>query len=121
MTRVAEACLEFLVKLFHIVAAKGVMSKLVCKAQRHLGVLQHMIERQILNKILSSVNLLVAVFEGRLNDERGGVASFGSGGMVRAGIAALGLDPRDVAVLVFVSLKPFVPFILFYLRLQQRS
>ena len=45
------------------------------------------------------MNVVVGVLKGRLDDKGGRVTSLGSGSVVRAGIAALGLDVRDIAVL----------------------
>lgn len=61
--------------------------------------LQHVIEAEVLDQIVRAVNLLVGVFELRLDDEGGGVAEAAGGGVVGAGVAALGLDVGDVAVL----------------------
>lgn len=83
---------------------KWVLGKFVGKAKRHLGVLQHVVKRKILDQVVCAVNLLVRVFKGGLNDKCRWVASLGGRGVVRAGVAALGLDPGDVAVLVSVSL-----------------
>jgi len=60
--------------------------------------LQHVIERQILNLILGGVDLLIAVLEVTLDDESARIASLGSAGMVAAGVAALGKHEGDVAV-----------------------
>ena len=45
------------------------------------------------------MDLLIAPLEIRLDDEGGGVACFGGGGVVGAGVAACGEDVGDVAVL----------------------
>lgn len=91
--------LELPVKVGTVIVAKGVVSKLVSKAQGHLSVLQHVVKGQVLNQVLGSVDLLVAVLKGRFDDESRRIASLGSRGVVGAGVAALGLDPRNVTVL----------------------
>jgi hypothetical protein len=73
--------------------------KLISQPQRQLGMLQHMREAQKLNLILCRMDLLVAPFEIRLDHEGGGVACFGGGGVVGAGVAAFGEDVGNVAVL----------------------
>lgn len=45
------------------------------------------------------MDLLVGILELRLDDERGWVAEAAGGGVVGAGVAALGLNVWDVAVL----------------------
>ena len=62
--------------------------------------LQHMIEAQILDLVLRSMDLLVRVLEVRLNDESRWIASLRSTSMIGACIAAPGKDVRDIAVLV---------------------
>ena len=60
--------------------------------------LQHVIKVQVLDLILGCVDLVVAVLEVTLNDEGTGVASLASTGVIRACVAALGQDVRNVAV-----------------------
>lgn len=80
------------------------VGKLVHQAQGHLGVLKHVVKRQVLDEIVGAVDVLVRVLKGRLDDKRRGVAGLGGRRVVRASIAALGLDPGDAAVLqVIVS------------------
>lgn len=61
--------------------------------------LKHVVERQILNLILSRVNVGVRVLKLRLDHKCGRIAGLGRRGVVRAGVAALGLDVGDVAIL----------------------
>jgi hypothetical protein len=61
--------------------------------------LQHMTEAQIFNLIVARVNLIIRVLEVALNHERARVARLARACVVRAGVAALCLDVRDVAVL----------------------
>jgi hypothetical protein len=61
--------------------------------------LEHVVKGQVFDEILSRVNMGVRVLKGGLNDEGGGVSGLGSRGVVGAGVATLGLDPRDAAVL----------------------
>jgi hypothetical protein len=75
-------------------------AQLVGKSQGHAGVLQHVVEGQVLNHILRGVDVVVRVLKGGLDDEGGGVAGLGGRGVVRAGVAALGLDVGDGAVLL---------------------
>ena len=61
--------------------------------------LKHVVERKILDHIVDTVNVVVAKREGGLDDESRWVASLARRGVVRAGVTALSLDPRDLAVL----------------------
>ena len=61
--------------------------------------LQHVVEGEILDEVVGAVDVLVRVGEGGLDHEGGGVAGLGRGRMVGARVAALGLDPGDIAVL----------------------
>lgn len=76
-----------------------VESKLVDQTNGHTSMLKHVVERQILDRVVGSVDMRVRVLESRLNDEGGGVSGLGGRSVVGAGVAALGLDPGDVAVL----------------------
>jgi hypothetical protein len=60
--------------------------------------LEHVIEAQVLNLILRSMNLAVAVLEVRLNDKRRWVASLGRAGVIRARVPTLCKNIRDAAV-----------------------
>ena len=62
--------------------------------------LDHMIKVEILELVLSRVDLLVRVLEVALNHESGGIPDLGSGSVVRACVATLGLDVWDSAVFV---------------------
>jgi hypothetical protein len=75
-------------------------AKFVDKTQSHAGVLEHMIEGQVLNLVLSAMDVGIRVLKCRLDDKGRGVASLGGGGMVRASISALSLNPRNVAILM---------------------
>jgi hypothetical protein len=61
--------------------------------------LKHMVERKVLDVVVGGVDMRVGVLKGGLDDEGGGIAGLGGRSMVRAGIATLGLDPGNVAVL----------------------
>lgn len=61
--------------------------------------LQHVVEREVLDLVVGAVDVLVRVAEGGLDYEGRRVAGLGGRGVVRARVAALGLDPGDVAVL----------------------
>lgn len=61
--------------------------------------LQHVVKAQILDLIFGRVDLLVRVLELRLNHKCRGVSETAGGGMVGAGVPALGLNERDVTVL----------------------
>lgn len=53
---------------------EGRKGKLVRKGQAHLGMLQHVVEAEVLDLVVSSVDLLVRVLELGLDDEGGWVA-----------------------------------------------
>lgn len=81
------------------------MGQLVDKAQRQLGVFVHVAEAEVLDLVVGRVDLLVGVFHLTLS-RHGGWETLPAGrGVVRTGIAALGFDERNIAVLVFVSAK----------------
>ena len=65
--------------------------------------LQHVIETEILNLIFCAVDLLVGVLEFRLNDKGRRIAVPARRCMVRAGVAALGLNEGNVTVLMVQS------------------
>lgn len=58
-----------------------------------------MVKGQVLDVVVGGVDMGVRVLESRLDDKGRGVAGLGGGGVVGAGVAALGLDPGDGAVL----------------------
>jgi hypothetical protein len=72
--------------------------KLVRQAKCQLRMLQHVVEAEVLNLVLGGVDLIVAVLEVRLDNERRGVSGLGSAGVVGAGVATLGQNVRDIAV-----------------------
>lgn len=57
--------------------------------------LEHVVEREILDKVIGAMDVIVRVLKCRLDDEGRRVASLGGRGMVGAGIPALGLDEGD--------------------------
>ena len=73
--------------------------QLIGKRQAHLCVLQHVIEAEVLDQIVRTMDLLVRVLELRLDDECRWVAEAAGRSVVRAGVATLGLDVGNVAVL----------------------
>ena len=73
--------------------------QLVSKGQSHARVLEHVVKGKILDQILGAVDVVVGVLERGLDYECRWVASLGGRGVVRAGVAALGLDEGDIAVL----------------------
>lgn len=58
-----------------------------------------MIEAQILDLVLRGVDLGIGVAEVGFDDKGSGVAVFAGGGVVGTGVAALGEDVGDCAVL----------------------
>jgi len=73
--------------------------ELIPKGESQAGVLQHVIEREIFDQVFCAVDVIVRVLECRLDHESRRISSLGGGGVVRAGVPALGLDKGDVAVL----------------------
>lgn len=69
--------------------------------------LQHVVEAQVLDLVLGGVDLLVRVLELRLDHKRRRVTETAGGGMVGAGVAALGFSVGDVAVLHVISKGAF--------------
>lgn len=63
--------------------------------------LQHVVEREVLDLVVGAVDVLVRVAEGGLDHEGRRVTGLGGRGVVRARVPALGLDPGNVAVLEF--------------------
>ena len=61
--------------------------------------LEHVVKGQVLDAVIGAVDVRVGVLECGLDNESRGVASLGSGSVIGAGVTALGLDPRNIAVL----------------------
>lgn len=61
--------------------------------------LKHMIKAQIFDQIIRGMNVLVAVLELGLNDKRRRIAIAAGRCVIGAGIATLGLDEWNIAVL----------------------
>lgn len=78
-------------------------SQLVDQPEREFGMLQHVIEAETVDGILGRVDVFVRILEVGLDHEGARIAGFGRRRMVRAGVAALGKDVGDVAVLVSMS------------------
>ena len=79
-------------------------AQLVRKSKRHLRMLKYVIEIDLLDSILSGVYNLEGIFKSRLNNKGTGITSFGSRGMVRAGIATFSFHEWHIAVLfLFIS------------------
>lgn len=64
-----------------------------------------MVEAEVLDLVLSGVDLLIGVVKVRFDHECGWVAVAAGGGVVGAGVAALCQDKGDVAVLNHVSIR----------------
>ncbi len=75
------------------------LGKFVDERQSHAGMLEHVLERQVLDEIIRRVDVVVRVLERRLDHKRGRVTGLGGRGMVGAGVAALGLYEGNIAVL----------------------
>ena len=80
-------------------AIKVIEAQFVNKTKGHLGMLEHVVKGQVLDAVVGTVDVRVGVFECGLDNKSRGVASLGSGSVVGAGVTALGLDPRNIAVL----------------------
>ena len=61
--------------------------------------LAHVIEAQILDLVIGRVDFLVRVLHFTLDGHRSGISLSASGGVVGAGVTALGLDEGDLTVL----------------------
>ena len=61
--------------------------------------LQHMVEAEILDLVLSGVDLLIRKSKVRFDDERARVPSLGRAGVIRTRIAAFGENVGDVTIL----------------------
>jgi hypothetical protein len=81
------------------------MRELVCESSGHAGMLEHVLEGQVLDHVVDGVDVVVRVLECRLDDKRTWVAGLVGGGVITAGIAALGLNERNVAVLCLRSVR----------------
>lgn len=64
--------------------------------------LKHMAERNRANRILRRMDKLARILKRTLNHKRRGISRLGRAGVVRACVAALGLDEGDCAVLLYV-------------------
>lgn len=73
--------------------------ELISKSQAHLGMLKHMIKAKIFDQIIRGMNVLVAVLKLGLNDKRRRITIAASRCVIGAGVAALGFDEWDIAVL----------------------
>ena len=72
--------------------------ELISQTESQLGMLQHMLKAQVLQLVLSSVNLLVTVLKAALDDECTRVPSLACTGVIGASITTLGLDIWNIAV-----------------------
>lgn len=79
---------------------KVVAAKLNGQAERHSGMLKHMVKREIFDAIIGAVDVGVRVLKGGLDDKGRGVSGLGGRGVVGASIAALGLNPWNFAILL---------------------
>lgn len=61
--------------------------------------LKHVIKAQVFDRVVRSVDMLVRIGEIGLDHKGRWIASLGGGRMVAAGVAALGLDKWDFAIL----------------------
>jgi hypothetical protein len=61
--------------------------------------LQHMIKAQILNRVITSMNMLIRITKRTLNHECRRIASLRSRSVIRAGISTFRLNIWDVAIL----------------------
>jgi len=75
------------------------LSQLISQPQSQLRVLKHMIERKIFDLVLSSVDVIIRVREGTLNNEGTGVPGLASTSVIGASISALSQDIWDIAIL----------------------
>lgn len=65
--------------------------------------LKHMVEGKVLDVVVGGVDMRVGVLKGGLDDESRGITGLGGRSMVGAGIATLGLNPGNVAVLKMLA------------------
>lgn len=95
---IVNACLQVTPRVLGLII-ELVEAELINEAKGHASVLKHVVEGEVLNLVVGGVDVRVGELKGRLDDEGGRVASLGGRGVVGAGVATLGLNPRDVAVL----------------------
>ena len=62
------------------------------RTEGKFGMLKHMVEAEVLDSIIGSMDVIIRIFEIGLNDEGGWVTSLGSRGMIGASIPALRFD-----------------------------
>lgn len=74
-------------------------TKLIREAKGQLGMLEHVVEAQILNLVLGSVDMVIRIGKRTLDDESTRVSSLARGRMIGAGISALSEDVWDITVL----------------------
>lgn len=81
---------------------RATAAKLDRKRNRDLGKLGHMLERVplLVDRVPRRMDVVVAVLKGRLDRESGRDADLAPRGVVRARVAALGLDGLDRGVLL---------------------
>jgi hypothetical protein len=61
--------------------------------------LKHVIKRQVLDGVVSTVDIRVRVFKGRLDNKSRRIPGLGCGGMIGTRIAALCFDPGNFTIL----------------------
>jgi len=81
----------------------GSKAQLVSEAKADLGKLKNMAKVDGVNSISGTVDIRAAVIESRLEGHGRGETLTGSGGMVRAPIATLGVNSGELGVLFKVS------------------
>lgn len=86
--------------------------KLIRQPDRHLRMLQHMGEGNRADGILRSMDILARILKRALNHKRRGVSRLRRARVVRACVAALGLDVGDCAVLYHITLAHISPHII---------
>lgn len=82
-----------------LLSAEISITKLIREAKGQLGMLEHVVEAQILNLVLGSVDMVIGIGERTLDDESTGVSSLARGRMIGAGVSALSEDVWDITVL----------------------
>lgn len=89
-------------QLMHIhllLSAEISTTKLIREAKGQLGMLEHVVEAQILNLVLGGVDMIIGIGERTLDDESTRVSSLARGRMIGAGISAFSEDVWDITVL----------------------